>query len=491
MRIAIGQIAHETNTFCRDTTSIADFQRREWLHGDAIIERHTGVRNYVGGMLHGAERLGVEVVPTFAARTEPSGTIQREAFERMRDELLSALRAAGPADAVCLALHGAGIAEGIDDLEGAILEAVRELVGPSVPIIGTLDLHGNITETMVTTADALLGVHYYPHTDSFERGDEAVELAVRAARGEVRPVMAYVPLPMLIQGSTTNHGPAKTVNALCAAQEEQPGILDCTFFHGFPYTDIPHVSTAIVAVADGDRELARRAATEVARQVWDMREEFRYVSIGAEEAVRRALAAEGRPIVINEKSDNPGGGAPGDGTHLLRAMLEANAPDTCFGFIYDPETAAQAHRAGTGATIDVTLGGKTDDLHGAPIETQAYVKTLSDGRFIQQSPMGRGTRVDLGPMARLVIGNVDILVSSVRTQTLDPEVFLLHGIDVSRYKIVALKSTQHFRAGFEPVAAEIIASDTPGLTAGDLTVFNHQRIRRPIWPLDDGVTFGL
>ena len=484
MRFAIGSVAHETNTFCREKTPVGSFQRREWLHGDEIVARHRGIRDYLGGMLDAAERLRIEVAPTFSASTEPSGTIERAAYQAMRDELIAGLRAAGPVDAVCLALHGAGIAEGIDDLEGDLLADVRDLVGPDTPIVVTLDLHANLTQQMVDHADALLGVHFYPHTDSYDRGTEAVELAARIVRGQVRPVTALATLPMLVTGATTNLSPARDVNAVCAEWEARPGIVDCTFFHGFPYTDIPHVGAAVVAIADGDAALAAEAARAVAARVWEMREEFRPEPASADEAIRRGLTTDGQPAVVNEKSDNPGGGAPGDGTHLLRALLAANAPETAFGFIYDPETAAQAHRAGVGATIAVRLGGKTDDLHGAPVEATAYVKALTDGRFVQQSPMGRGRKVDLGPMARLVIGNVDVLVSSVRTQTLDPEVFLLHGIDVTRYRLVALKSTQHFRAGFEPVAAQIIQADTPGLTSSDLSIFDYRRLRRPIWPLD-------
>jgi len=487
MRFAIGSVSHETNTFCRETTPVDSFRRREWLHGDEIVAGHRGVRDYLGGMLDAAERLRIAVAPTFSASTEPSGTIERAAYETMRDELIAGLRAcsaAGPVDAVCLALHGAGIAEGIDDIEGALLAAVRDLVGPQMPIVVTLDLHGNITQQMVDHADALLGVHFYPHTDSYDRGIEAVELAARIVRGEVRPVMALATLPMLVTGATTNLSPARDVNAICAEWEARPGVVDCTFFHGFPYTDIPAVGAAVVAIANNDPALAKDAARSVAGRVWDMREQFRAEPASAADAIRLGLTTDGHPAIVNEKSDNPGGGAPGDGTHLLRALLASNAPETAFGFIYDPETAAQAHRAGAGATIAVRLGGKTDDLHGAPVETTAYVKALTDGRFVQQSPMGRGRRVDLGPMARLVIGNVDVLVSSVRTQTLDPEVFLLHGIDVTRYRLVALKSTQHFRAGFETIAARIIQADTPGLTSSDLSIFDYHRLRRPIWPLD-------
>jgi microcystin degradation protein MlrC len=216
-----------------------------------------------------------------------------------------------------------------------------------------------------------------------------------------------------------------------------------------------------------------------------MREVFRDVLPGAEEAMQLALAAEAQPVVVAEVSDNSGGGAPADGTHLLRALLKENVPNTCFGFITDPAVVKQAHDAGTGATIAIRLGGKTDDLHGAPLETTAYVKCLTDGRFRYTTPMGAGAEENLGPMARLIIGNVDVLVASVRSQTLDAEVFLLHGIDVTRYRIVALKSTQHFRAGFAHLAGTIIRCDPPGITTSDLSQLPYQRVRRPIWPLDD------
>jgi microcystin degradation protein MlrC len=195
------------------------------------------------------------------------------------------------------------------------------------------------------------------------------------------------------------------------------------------------------------------------------------------------------PVVINDTSDNPGGGSPGDSTHLLRAILDAGLEGACYAFIYDPQTAALAHDAGIGATIRVRLGGKTDDLHGAPIEAEAYVKTLTDGRFRLTTPMGRGMAVDLGPSARLVIGGVDIIVASERNQVLDDEVFLLHGINVRSRRIVALKSSAHFRAGFRDLAAAIITADAPGATTLHLEHFDHRRIRRPIWPLDPETTY--
>jgi microcystin degradation protein MlrC len=436
-------------------------------------------------MIAEGERLGVEIIPTFATSTEPSATIAKEAYEQIRDLLIEHIQSAGQLDAICLALHSAGTAEGIDDLEGTFLTELRAAVGSEIPIVLTLDLHGHATRTMIDNVNAAFWCHEYPHVDSFERGQEAIRAAVAIVNGEINPVMHLETLPLIVPPSTTFVGPARAINELCFAWEAKPGVIDCAFVHGFPHSDVPIVATSVLAMTDGDAELAKTAAQDVAQRIIDTREDFRQNLPGAEEAVAQALAEERRPVILAEVSDNPGGGAPGDGTMLLRALLAANEPDTCFGFIADPETAQRAHDAGVGATITVRLGAKSDNLHGTPIETDAYVKCLTDGRFKYTTPMGAGRQVDLGRMARLVIGNVDVLVSTVRTQTLDAEVFLLHGIDVTRYRVVALKSQQHFRAGFDPIAGTIIRTDPPGLTTSNLSQLPFTRIKRPIWPLDE------
>ena len=490
MRIAIGQISHETNTMFGPPTPVTEFQRQGWETGQEIIERRKGVRSYLGGMIDAGEALGVEIVPTFSAQAHPSGTIEREAFDLMLGNLLDGLKAAGDVDTICLALHGAGSAEGVDDIEGTILAAVRELIGPDKPLIGTLDLHCHSTDAMIENATALLTVHEYPHVDGYERGYEAVELAVKTVRGEVRPVMHSTVLPMMIAPVTSFHGPAREINELCWEWEAKPGVIDVAFIHGYPHSDVPVVSTSVMATVDGDPDLARQATEAVAKRIWEMRDQFLSELPQPEEAIRQALAVEGGPVVIAEVSDNPGGGSPGDGTHLLRAMLEAKLTNAAFGFVYDPETAQQAHKAGPGATIDVKIGGKTDPpMLGAPIEARAYVKSVTDGQFITQSPMGRGGQRDLGLMARLVVDDVDIIVGSESSQTIDAELFLLHGIDISRYKIIALKSQNHFRAAFEPLAAEIIRTDPPGWTTSNLNQLEFERVRRPIWPLNREVNY--
>ncbi|NOU89371.1 MlrC domain protein [Paenibacillus sp. LMG 31460] len=485
MKIAIGAVVNEINTFSSVETTVELFKQGEWERGETILSNHRGVRDYLGGMIDRAESLSIEVIPTFAASAEPAGKITRETYETIKSELATGIQGAGMVDAICLSLHGAGVVEGIDDMEGDLLQYVRSLVGYELPLIVTLDLHGNLTEKMVAEANVLLGVHLYPHTDCYERGAEAVEIAEQIVKGGLQTAMHLTKLPLMIPTSTTNLSPAKDINAICLEWEKHPEVIDCAFFHGFPYTDHPGVGVSVVVVTRGDQLLAKEVADDVANQIWAKREEFTPQFLSPAEGIRQALAAEGLPIVINETSDNPGGGTAGDGTYLLRAMLEANLQNACFAFIYDPEVAQIAHEAGVGATITVKLGGKVDKLHGEPIALTATVKSLTDGRFIISSSVGKGTHMDLGKSVRLQVGGLDILVCSVRTQVIDEQIYLLHGIDVNTYKIVALKSSQHFRAAFEPISNQIITVDSPGLTTLQFSFFDYKRLTRPIYPLDE------
>jgi microcystin degradation protein MlrC len=289
---------------------------------------------------------------------------------------------------------------------------------------------------------------------------------------------------MLLPGSTTDPGsPAARMNEVCAAVEARPGIVDCTVFHGFPFTDSPEVGVHVVCTAEGDRALAVDGARTVAAWIWENRDAFAPTTLAPDEAFREAATVTDGLVVVNDTADNPGGGAPADATHVLRALLDCDLRPAAFGLLFDADAVRAAAAAGAGATIPVRLGGHHGTLHGAPIEATAYVKGLSDGRFEIQA-IAPGTPLDVGPTARLVIDGVDVIVSSRPFQVYDPEVFLLHGIDVTRYRVVALKSTHHFRAGFRDVAARIITADSPGLTTQRVEHLRHTRIDRPMWPVD-------
>lgn len=489
MRIAIGEFNHEANTFIRDEVQLDYVKQLAWHHGEELLEHHAGYRSYLGGMIDAASSHDVTILPTFSAHAGASGTLAREAYELARAELLTGLEAALPVDAICLALHGAAIANGYDDPEGDILARVREIAGPDIPIVVTLDLHGNITQEMVDNSDLLLGVNFYPHVDMYDRGVEAVIRAIQMVRGDIRPT-AYLALPPMLIPSTTSEDPSiHAINEACWAWEAKPGVLDCTFFHGFGWTDLPRAGVSVYAATNNDPALAKEAAEDIAAVIWSRRDTFLVEPVSPAEAIQRALAVEGQPVVINDGSDDPGGGAPGDGTYLLRAMLDAGLTNACFGFLVDPDVADQAHAAGAGSTIQICLGGKVDDWHGESIETTAYVKTVTDGRFIHSTPMSVGSPANYGRCARLQIEGIDVIVTSFRTQTIDQEIFLLHGIDISRYKIVALKSSDHFRAGFRPLAAAIIGCHTRGLVSADFTTFPYKRLQRPMWPLDREMSY--
>jgi microcystin degradation protein MlrC len=491
MRVAIGGFTHETNTFADAITGTTGLDRFMVRRGPELL-RSRGTATFVAGFLDACNEIGAAPLPTLWALAYPSGTITADAYEALKAELLDRLRALLPVDAVALELHGAGVVEGIDDAEGDLATAVRGVVGPDVPIVAALDLHGNVTERMAETLDAFFGNQLYPHTDSYERGHEAVSALPRILAGDWAPVTRVAHLPMALPPATTDPGqPAAEMNELCRRVEEQPGVIDCTVFHGFPYVDVAPVGVHVVVTTNGDAALAADCAAEVGHWIWSHRERFRQEAHSPDSAVQAAaklVAAGTRPVVVNETSDNPGGGSPGDGTHLLRAMLDADLQDAVFGFVADPEVAEAAHRAGVGALIEVRLGGKHGDLHGEPIELSANVRTLSDGRIVLQH-MLKGVLVDLGPSARLHCGGMDVIVTSRPFQTMDAEIFLLHGIDVQRCSVVGLKSSVHFRAGFRHVAGAILTADSPGLTTNQVEVFEHTRASRPLWPRDPEATW--
>jgi len=273
--------------------------------------------------------------------------------------------------------------------------------------------------------------------------------------------------------------------------ESRPGILTATISMGFPFADIKDAGVSVLVTADGDAELAESAADELANWVWDLRDELQPELITVEELIEKSKTLSPGLIIYADGSDNPGGGAPSDGTVALQALIDAGVENAAVGLIHDPETARQAHEAGVGATIEVRLGGKTDNRHGKPVCGTAQVLQLSDGYFVHQGPMNHGLPRELGPTARLNIGGVDVVVNTFRAQLLDAEMIRIVGIEPEEKRILVVKSAVHFRADLGPLAAHIFDADTPGIHRPDLDNFDYQVLRRPIYPLDPSVQFGL
>ena len=498
MRIAIAGISHETNTYCQGLTSAAHFH----VQRAKAMQAAAGQETDLGGAMAACERLEVTAVPLMFAQAQPSGVIERTTFESFADEIMEGLGSAG-ADAVVLLLHGAGVAEGVADIEGELAARVRSVVGDDVPVVATFDLHGNITPRMCDNLNGVFACHHYPHIDLHVQGETAVEFALMLARDKRRGRCSLASIPMLLPTTTTFEGIGEAMLGEVLAQEADAACVDISWFHGFPYTDIEHVGCTVV-VSWLEDEMTSEQATALAHRVglrlWEQREAFRPLSLSAAEAVETAVAevvnvagAARGPVVIHETSDNCGAGTPGDGTHLLRAMLDADIArqlprGACFGFVVDPITAAQAHAAGVGSDIDIELGARTDDLHGTPIIARATVRALHDGRLVLQH-MFRGAPLKLGPLARLEINGLDVVVGSRRSQTFDKEPFLAVGIDVMRYDVVALKSSNHFRGCFQNIAQRIVTADPPGLSTHNIGVFPRQATARAFWPMNEQATF--
>jgi len=497
MKIASGGVQHETNTFSDIPTTLADFERDsgcgpEFSGGEAVIRRYRETGTIHGGYIEGAEQAGVELLPLLSAKAQPSGLVTNEAFETLLNLFLDRLKQAGPVDGLVLDLHGAMVSRQHTDAEGAFLAAVREQVGSELPIIVTLDLHANITPQMAALSDAIVGFDTYPHVDMRERGQEAVELLVRTIRGEVQPVQAYRQLPLITMPpmQCTLREPMHSLIRDLHILENEPGILTATIAMGFPFADIPNAGVSVLVTADGDADLAERKVEELADRLWSLRDQLQPELTTIEEAIRFAQEQAEGLVIFADGSDNPGGGAPCDGTVALRALIEADFQGATVGILYDPETVEQAHKAGVGAVVQARIGGKTDKQHGEPVEVSAYVRTLGDGRFIHQGAMMHGLQGELGRTAVLEIGGVEIggvevVVASNRRQLLDAEMLRTVGIAPERRRLLVVKSAVHFRAHLGPLASHIFDADTPGIHRPDFAMFDYHHLRRPIYPLDN------
>lgn len=494
MRIGTGAFFHETNSFSNILVTQERLATR-WAEGERIFKAYTGIKDYMGGFIDEAGAQNAELIPSVFARYCPCGPTEKKAIENVRDrivEMLTAAHAEKPLDAIALHLHGAGVAEGYPDVDGEIIRAVRQAFGPDMPIGVVLDLHGNITDTMMEHSDLLIGIKTYPHVDEYTAARIMFSRLCHMARSGYKVYKKMVRLPWHIapaEGLTTA-GPAHDVQQLLYKLEEtEENLIQASFFQGFPYSDIKECGVSVVTMAL-DQETADRTAMEIARYAWSRRKDFAVPIHSAAQAFDLALAIPDGPgpVVINESSDNTGGGTPGDGTHLLREMLKRNLPGTAFGFIYDPEVAQLAAKAGIGGKISCKLGGKMDNLHGEPIELKdAYVRCLSDGVYVNQSPKGGGNTVRLGMSACLAVGNVDVVVSSERVQATDDGVFRMVGISKDLYQIVAVKSSQHFKAWWENRCRGMVPCETPGIQCADLTVFDFKNADPNYYPLKDAI----
>jgi microcystin degradation protein MlrC len=488
-KVLTAQFSHETNTFSRFRTDLAAFRRRSFHRENEIPGIYKGTRSALGASFEAAAKYGWTLIHPIHASANPAGLVTDEAFETVTDAILERLDSS--VDGILLHLHGAMVTESHEDGEGALLQRIRRRVGDRIPIVVTLDLHGNITEAMARHANALIAFRTYPHIDAYERAWQAADLLQRALKGEIKPKTVIAKRPMLwgLDWGRTQGGPMLELIRRGEAIEARGEALVVSICAGFPPADIRDVGPSVTVTGDGDDPRFQSIAEDFMDYAWRHRG---YTSIDLRpiaEVVAKAKAGEGakqKPLVVADYTDNPGGGGYGDSTAVLKAMVEADLQNAVFHAICDPEAVDAGKAAGIGRRTTIKLGGKGDPrLGGGPLGLTGEVACLTDGKFVCWGPMGGGVPRDYGHSMVFRVGGVEVIVISNNGQATDLAQLTSMGIDPTRKDTILVKSMQHFRAAFQPIAREVVLVDSGSLCSESYSPEMYKKVRRPIWPIDN------
>lgn len=472
IRVLIAGFQHETNTFAPSKAAYSNFERGEGFPQMARLEQVMALREVnvpAGGFILKAEAFGYELVPVIWAGASPSAHVTEDAFERIAGEILSAAQHE-TFDAVYLDLHGAMVAEHTDDGEGTLLARLREIVGPQVPVVASLDLHANVTQLMLASASALVAYRTYPHVDMAAAGERAALLLQRLLDQPqgLHHVARRLPFLIPINGMCTLLEPAKGTYEALGALETGP-VLSLSFAPGFPAADFAECGPVVWGYGSDEKALEQAVAALTAKilaeePLWEV--PFLTPADAVAQAQHLALTAT-RPVVIADTQDNPGAGGDANTMGMLRELLAQEVQGAAIGLIFDVEAAAAAHRAGVGASIDIVLGGQSGVAGDQPLPGRFEVVALSDGRCRFDGPMMNGMLVDAGPSACLRIAGVLVAVASAKSQMLDRNLYRMVGIEPEAMKILVNKSSVHFRADFQGIAEAVLVAKAPGPMVAD------------------------
>ncbi|MCC7427735.1 MAG: M81 family metallopeptidase [Alphaproteobacteria bacterium] len=489
MRIAIAGLSLESVSFLPIETTIEDFRRTE-ASGPTLVERYRGTNTVPGGFIAVCERAGAEIVPILRAEGGAAGPAADDAFVHYSDRICAGLKAAGRLDGVLLNLHGAMATPTRLDPDRELAERVRGVIGRKVPLVVALDYHANIDASLLEQADAVFGYHYSPHVDMGETGERAANCMVRMLKGEIHPTCALVKPGVMVPSifSATTLSPLSDIVAESLRMaKESPRYLDVSVFAGFSYADVPNCGFSVLAVSDNDPKAAQEAAERLSRRVWNERHALmhRELVLGLEAGVARALSgakSAKKPIVILEHADRMN-----DSTHVLRALLgRSNGVRVAVPHLWDPVAAAEAVRAGQGATVTLDAGGRSSDGAGGTVRLTGKVLFAGDKSYRTTGPMGRGNLVKLGPTAVIDTGDVVVWLTSTQRTAIDEDCFIQFGMKAGDFGIIVLRSKTHFRAVYEPIAEEILIVDTPDWGPADLSTLPYRHVRTDrVFPFTD------
>jgi microcystin degradation protein MlrC len=488
MRIITGGFCHETSTFTSVKTTWDSYtkERFGYLKDNQVIEKFTNTSTVIGGFIDSAEAHGFELIPTIFANAHPSAPTPRDIFESILGDMIERIEAAGKVDGVLLELHGAMVAEGINDGDGYILSAVRRAVGENTPIAAQLDIHSNVSKTMIEMADVLIGRETYPEIDQVERSRECADVMNRILRGEIRPTMAFHQIPLVWgMNQVTAHSPMKEAIDELHRVEAQPGVICGSIATCYPLSDIPDLGASTYVVTDNDPALAQRYADELAEWIWQRREQWHYPIPSIKEVLPEAHKQNAFPVIFADRNDNTGGGAPGDGTGALQTFIDEGLEDACILYIVDPAAVAECEKAGEGATISLEVGAKSAPAQGKPVMMTVEIVKLSDGVFNYEGPRNRGLEGCMGRSAYIRQGGLHVLLVSEREQPFGIAFPLTMGLDPRKMKYIGIKSAAHFRAGYEPFAGAIYSVSEPSVHDPVGSALEFHNVGRKLYPMDD------
>ena len=486
MRIGLVALMHESNTFLRVPTTLDDFRRESLNTGQDIIDRWANAPHEVGGFIEGITCADETPVPIFTSWAMPGGAVAADAFDTMLQMVLDGIDSAGPLDGLLLAPHGAGVSENHLDMDGYWLSVLREKVGPHMPMICTMDPHANLSQEMVDACNASIAYRSNPHLDQRQIGLQAADLMVRTVRGEIRPTQAasFPAMAINIERQTTLEPPCLPMYEVANQMLERPGVLSNSITLGFSFADVPEMGTAFIVVTDDNPDLAQQGVDELADYLWQHREQFVAHLVGIEEAIDTALDSE-RPVCLLDMGDNVGGGSPGDSTFLAHA-LDDRSVKRSFICLYDPQSVQQAEEAGAGNRVPLRMGGKTDNLHGGPLERTVTVRGIYDGEYTE--PKVRHGGRSWGTMGRTAVVETDngltVQLTSLRNAPFSIQHICCCDLDPASFDVLVAKGVIAPTPAFAEVCNTMIRVNTPGVTSADLTHFDYRHRRRPLYPLE-------
>lgn len=482
IRIGVAGIYHETNSFAPGKTELVEFEK-EWVDGPQAFNRmFSGTRTSMGGAIDGAIQSEVELLPGFISGTTPSGMVTKQTVETLMNRLVDSIPER--IDGLLLILHGAMVAESYPDVEAEIVKRLRKKLGTSLPIVVTLDLHANTSEFLVQQSTSIVGYDTYPHVDTYERALEAMAILAATIRQQIKPTMAYKAPGMLVAPQTmnTSHSPMKVLMDRAFELEQDSKVVNVTVAGGFPYSDVANAGMSFIVTTNNDPSLAQECVDHLAQLAWELREQFIFQEVSVEEAARLTVGIEDGPVIWIEGSDNVGGGAPADATHILQYLV--NWDQKSLIVIRDAEVALKAHEIGVGQEIICKLGGKSDALHGEPVAITGRIKLLSDGEFVHEGAYMTGKEEHMGKTAVMELDHVTIIVTQDRVPPFDIGHVRSVGIKPQDYKVIVVKSAVAWKTAFGDIAKHEIYIDTPGCCSANLHHFSYEHVNRPIVPLD-------